>query len=196
VSTANILIGDQEVPNTKKMTSLDIYDLQSTLAMAKDAGCKIAVLETSSHGLDQYRFEGIEFDFAVLTNITHDHLDYHGTMERYIQAKKKLFDYVMSNKKQNKYASFPADDKVGRERFDEMPFDKKLSFGIVSSASLRADRIVEKTDGTEFSFSYLGKSYEVKTHLLGKFNVSNILAALSVAIQIGVDIQKAITSIQ
>jgi UDP-N-acetylmuramoyl-L-alanyl-D-glutamate--2,6-diaminopimelate ligase len=57
VSTANILIGDQEVPNTKKMTSLDIYDLQSTLAMAKDAGCKIAVLETSSHGLDQYRFE-------------------------------------------------------------------------------------------------------------------------------------------
>ena len=196
MSTANILIGDQEVPNTKKMTSLDIYDLQSTLAMARDAGCKIAVLETSSHGLDQYRFEGIEFDFAVLTNITHDHLDYHKTMDRYTQAKKKLFDYVLTNKKQNKYASFPADDKIGRERFDQMPFDKKLSFGIVSSASLKADRILEKTDGTEFSFSYLGKSYDVKTHLLGKFNVSNILAALSVSVQIGVDMEKAIHSIQ
>jgi UDP-N-acetylmuramyl tripeptide synthase len=117
-------------------------------------------------------------------------------MIRYTQAKKKLFDYVLTNTKQNKYASFPADDKIGKQWFDEMPFDKKLSFGIVSSASLKADRIHEKTDGTEFSFSYLGKSYEVKTHLLGKFNVSNILAALSVAIQIGVDIQKAITSIQ
>jgi UDP-N-acetylmuramoyl-L-alanyl-D-glutamate--2,6-diaminopimelate ligase len=63
--------------NKKKMTSLDIYELQSLIAIAKDNGCKIAVLEVSSHGMDQHRFEGTEFDMAVLTNITHDHLDYH-----------------------------------------------------------------------------------------------------------------------
>jgi len=80
--------------------------------------------------LDQYRFEGIAFDFAVLTNITLDHLDYHGTMDEYTKAKKKLFDYVISNKKQNKYASFPMDDKIGRQRFDDMPFDKKIGWSI------------------------------------------------------------------
>jgi UDP-N-acetylmuramyl tripeptide synthase len=68
----------------------------------------------------------VEFDFALLTNVTLDHLDYHGTMDNYTKAKKKLFDYVLKNTKQNKYASFPLDDKVGRQWFDEMPFDKKV----------------------------------------------------------------------
>ena len=196
VSTANILIGDQEVPNKKKMTSLDIYDLQSILAMAKDSGCKIAVLETSSHGLNQYRFEGVEFDFGILTNITHDHLDYHGTMEDYIEAKKMLFDYILASKKQNKYATFPVDDKVGRQRFDEMPFDKKVSFSITGSSSLKAENIVERIDGTDFVVSYLGKLYPIHTKLLGRFNVYNILAALSVSVQIGIDVENSIHSIE
>ena len=196
VSTANILVGDQVVPNKKKMTSLDIFDLQSTLAMAKDSWCKIAVLETSSHGLDQYRFEGVEFDFGVLTNVTLDHLDYHGDMDSYIQAKKKLFDYVIKNTKKNKYASFPMDDKVGRQRFDEMPFDKKIGRSITGSSSLKAEKIHEKTDWTDFTVSYLGKDYPVAAHLLWSFNVYNILAALSVAVQIWVSMEAAIASVQ
>lgn len=196
VSTANILVGNQEIPNKKKMTSLDIFDLQSTLAMAKDSGCQIAVLEASSQGLDQYRFEWIAFDFAVLTNITLDHLDYHGDMETYTNAKKMLFDYVIKNTKKNKYASFPMDDKIGRQRFDEMPFDKKLGRSIQWSSSLKAENIVEKTDWTEFAVSYLGTSYPISTHLLGSFNVYNILAALSVALQIGVNMDDAIASVQ
>jgi UDP-N-acetylmuramyl tripeptide synthase len=91
--------------------------------------------------LIQYRFEGVEFDFAVLTNITHDHLDFHSTFERYAQAKKKLFSYVLDNKKQNTYASFPADDQIGRQRFEDMPFDRKLNYGIGASASLKAENI-------------------------------------------------------
>lgn len=196
VSTSNIKIGDQNLVNTKKMTSLDVFDLQSILATAKDSWCKIAVLEASSHGLNQYRFEWIEFDFAVLTNITHDHLDFHGTFERYAKAKEKLFRYVLENKKQNKYASFPADDKIGRQRFEDMPFDKKLSYSIIASSSLKADNLQISTTGTSFSFSYLGKSYDVKTKLVGDFNVYNILAALSVVLQIWVDINQAIQSIE
>jgi UDP-N-acetylmuramyl tripeptide synthase len=154
------------------------------------------VLEASSHGLDQFRFEGIEFDFAVLTNITHDHLDFHGTFERYVKAKEKLFRYVLDNKKQNKYAAFPADDKIGRQRFERMPFDKKMNYSIVAASGLRAENIQILATGTIFSFMYLGKSYEIKTKLLGEFNVYNILAALSVVLQIGVHIQQAIEIIE
>jgi len=196
VSTANIKVGNQDLANTKKMTSLDVFDLQSVLATAKDSWCKIAVLEASSHGLNQYRFEGVEFDFAVLTNITHDHLDFHGTFERYAKAKEKLFRYVLSNKKQNKYAAFPADDKIGRQRFEDMPFDKKLSYSVIASSSLKADNIKISTEGTTFSFNYLGKSYDVKTKLVGEFNVYNILAALSVVLQMGVNIEQVIQSIE
>lgn len=195
ISTANIKIGDQDLENNKKMTSLDVFDLQSILATAKDSWCKIAVLEASSHGLNQYRFEGVEFDFAVLTNITHDHLDFHGTFERYAKAKEKLFRYVLNNKKQNKYAAFPADDKIGRQRFEDMPFDKKLSYSIIASSSLKADNIKISPSGTMFSFTYLGKSYDVKTKLVGEFNVYNILAVLSVVLQIGVNVEQVIQTI-
>lgn len=195
VSTANIKIGKQELVNKKKMTSLDVFDLQAILATAKDSGCKIAVLEASSHGLNQYRFEWVEFDFAVLTNITHDHLDFHGTMERYTKAKERLFTYVLENKKQNKYAAFPADDKIGRKRYEDMPFDKKLSYSVVASSSLKADNVKISPSGTTFSFTYLWKSYDVKTKLVGEFNVYNILAALSVVLQIGVNIQQVIETI-
>ncbi|AHB41484.1 UDP-N-acetylmuramoyl-L-alanyl-D-glutamate-2,6-diaminopimelate ligase [candidate division SR1 bacterium RAAC1_SR1_1] len=196
ISTANIKIGNKEIKNIKKMTSLDIYDLQSTLAIAKDAGCKIAVLETSSHGLDQYRFEGVNFDCGVLTNITHDHLDYHKTMDEYAKAKKKLFTYIMHNEKNHKYAILPSDDPYGKKRFEEFAFDKKISYSIHTSGFLKAENVQQYKEKTTFDINYLGKSYSITTHLVGLFNVYNILAALGVALEIGVNIEKAIASIQ
>lgn len=196
VSTANIKIGNKNIKNKKKMTSLDIYDLQSTLAIARDAGCKIAVLEASSQGLDQYRFEGVNFDFAVLTNITHDHLDYHSTMEKYVKAKKMLFNYVANNGKNNKYWVFPVDDNYGKVRFEELAFDKKISYSINASSFLKADEISENKEETHFTFNNLGKQYTVHSKLPGRFNVSNILAALWVAAEIWIDIDKAIKSIE
>ena len=103
VSTACLRIGNQKFANLKKMTSLAASDLQELLSTAKQSGCKVAILEASSQGLDQHRFEGIEFDAAVLINITHDHLDYHGTMENYAAAKKLLFQNVLNNRKQVKF---------------------------------------------------------------------------------------------
>ena len=105
-------------------------------------------------------------------------------MERYTKAKEKLFRYVLTNKKQSKYAAFPADDKIGRQWFEDMPFDKKLSYSVIASSNLKADNIQISTSGTTFSFTYLGKSYDAKTQLVGEFNVYNILAALSVVLQI------------
>lgn len=196
ISTANIKIWDEPLENKKKMTSLDIYDLQSLLAIAKDSGCKIAVLEVSSHGMDQHRFEGTEFDLAVLTNITHDHLDYHWTMDHYTEAKKKLFKFVLRNSKANKYAVFPADDIVGRKWFDEMAFDKKVNFSTTSSSMLKAEKINMEKWSMNFVFNYLGKAYTQKTKLIWKFNVYNILAAMWVASLVWVSIEKSIESIE
>ncbi len=195
ISTAVIKIWNKEIVNEKKMTSLDVFDLQSILATARSRWCKIAILEVSSHGIDQYRFEWVDFDFAILTNITHDHLDYHGNFNNYVNVKKKLFKYVLKNKKPNKYAVFPADDVVWRKWAENMSFDKKITFGIKNSAILRAENIIEKIDSTEFDILYLWKSYHMMTYLPGAYNVYNILSALSVAVQIWLDMEQAISSL-
>ncbi len=195
VSTACIKIWNQTMVNDKKMTSLDAYQLQSLLADAKWQWCKVAILETSSHGLDQYRFEWITFDYAILTNITKDHLDYHKNMDEYIKAKKKVFKYVLRNKKETKYGTFPADDKIGRERFDEIAFDKKINFSIQNSSMLKAENIVEWVQETSFDIKYLWNTYHTSCQLLWAYNIYNYLAALSVWIQIWLDINKCIQSL-
>lgn len=196
VSTACLRIGNQKFANLKKMTSLDASDLQELLSTAQQNGCKIAILEASSQGLDQHRFEGIDFDAAVLINITHDHLDYHGTMENYAESKKLLFKNVLNNHKQTKFWIFPSDDPYGRKWFEEMPFDKKINYSLQASSILKATQIIEYIDHTEFTFSYLGKLYRSHTKLLGAYNVSNILAAMSVAIEIWLEIEKILASIE
>lgn len=194
VSTADLRIGNKKITNTKKMTSLDVFDLQSLLSTAKNNGCKIAVLEASSQGLDQQRFAGIDFDMAVLTNITHDHLDYHGTMEAYAASKKSLFKNVLSNTKQNKFWIFPSDDSYGRKWFEEMPFDKKINYSRQASSILKATQVVEYLDHTEFIFSYLWKLYRSSTKLLGAYNVNNVLAAIAVGIDLGLEVSTILKS--
>ncbi len=194
VSTADLRIGSKRITNTKKMTSLDVFDLQSLLSTAKNNGCKVAVLEASSQGLDQQRFAGIDFDMAVLTNITHDHLDYHGSMEAYAESKKLLFKNVLSNTKQNKFWIFPSDDSYGRKWFEEMPFDKKINYSRQASAILKATQVIEYLDHTEFVFSYLWKLYRSSTKLLGAYNVNNVLAAIAVGIELWLDIATILKS--
>lgn len=196
ISTSTIRIWNQELPNTKKMTSLDCFDLQKYLATAKAAGCKIAVLETSSQWLDQFRFEWIKFDFAVLTNITMDHLDYHKSMDNYAQAKKRLFRYVLANGKDKKFAALCSDDKIGKKRFEEMAFDNKISYWIHNSAVIKATKIEESLDGTYFEFSYLWQKFSGTTQLIWSYNVCNILWAISVAVAIGMQIEPALKSIE
>ena len=169
------------------MTSLDPSHLQALLAMAKQAGCKYAVLEVASHGIAQNRFEGVEFDMAVLTNITSEHLDYHKTFDNYANTKKRLFQSVLKNKKRVKYAVFPKDDEKGRQWEDEMNFDKFLSYSLAASSSLKGENIRLSADGTSFDVSYLGNNYTVNMPLRGRYNVYNALAAFSVGMLLGID---------
>ena len=196
VSTANIKIWSEVMENTKKMTSLDCFDLQQTLATAKASWCRIAVLETSSQWLDQYRFEWIKFDFAVLTNITQDHLDYHKTMDKYADAKKKLFRYVLTNWKDKKYAAFCTDDKIGKKRFEEMAFDQKISYSIYNSAVIKATKIEEGFEWTYFEFSYLWQKYSWTTQLIWSYNICNIMWAISVAVALWLKVEPVLKSIE
>lgn len=195
ISTACIKIWDQTMINEKKMTSLDVYDLQGILADAKSQWCKIAILEASSQWLDQNRFEWIRFDYAILTNVTRDHLDYHKNMDDYALAKKKLFKYVLWNWKNTKYATFPADDKTWRMRFNELAFDNKVTFWIQNSSTIKAENIIEGINNTTFDIRYLWNLYHVDTPLLWNYNIYNYLAALSVWIQIWLNIQDCIISL-
>lgn len=196
ISTANIKIWNEILENNKKMTSLDCFDLQQTLATAKASWCKIAVLETSSQGLDQFRFEWIKFDFAVITNITMDHLDYHKTMENYAQAKKKLFKYVMTNWRDRKFASFCTDDRICKKWFEEMAFDEKISYSIHNSAVIKATKIEEWLEWTYFEFSYLGQKFSWTTPLIWSYNICNIMWAISVAVSVWVEMDKILHSIE
>lgn len=137
ISTATIKIGDQTYPNTYKMTSLDPFQMWRVIQAAKDAGCTYLILEVASHAIHQHRFEGIDFDMAVLTNITPEHLDYHKTMEDYAKTKQKLFYHVMKNKKPTKMAVLPKDDEFGKKRADELFFDKMLTYSINTSSMIR-----------------------------------------------------------
>ena len=96
-STVNIIIDDKEYQNDTKMTSPDAFELQRLLKLAKKQWCEIAIIETASHGIKMHRVWWIEYDIAVLTNITQDHLDLHKTMDDYVNTKLKLFKELISN---------------------------------------------------------------------------------------------------
>lgn len=103
------------------MTSYDPMDLHNLLRMAVDYGCTHAVLEVSSHGLQQYRFKYIPFHVAVLTNITSEHLDYHKNIDQYAASKQKLFR-ILQDQGQKGVAVLPLDDQYGKRRSQHMHF--------------------------------------------------------------------------
>lgn len=196
VGTAEIKIWDKVVHNDKKMTSFDPTKLFPFLADAKQQGCQIAVLEVSSHALNQARFDGVEFDAAVLTNITPEHLDEHGTFEKYAATKRKLFEKVRDNNKPNKIAVFPKDDPSWKKRSETMIFEKALTYGTRSSAWLKADNIRYDETHTQCTINYMGQSFDVEFPLIGEHNVNNVLAVMSVGLLIGLDIPSIAQSLQ
>lgn len=175
-------------------TTPESIDLQGMLARMRDGGFKAASLEVSSHALIQQRVRATEFDAAVFTNLTQDHLDYHGSMEEYFEAKCLLFSMLASQKGKRGRAIINADDRYGRRLLDRVTGIPVITYGQGSNCAFRASNIRNVAAGTTFCLEAKGRSYLVRSPLIGIFNVYNTLAALAAVSSMGVELRRAVTA--
>ena len=195
VGTVRYEIGERVLPAIR--TTPESLDLQELLAQIASAGCKAAVMEASSHALAQDRTRGLEWDVAVFTNLTQDHLDFHGTMDNYFEAKAKLFTALATQKrKREPFAIVNIDDRYGRQLLDKI--DKRVAvvtYGMGTRADFRASNYRAEFSGTSYQLDAHGKSYLVRLPLIGRFNVGNSVAALGAANALGINLRNAVLSL-
>jgi UDP-N-acetylmuramoyl-L-alanyl-D-glutamate--2,6-diaminopimelate ligase len=195
IGTVRYEIGERILPATR--TTPESLDLQELLAQMTGAGCKAAVMEVSSHALAQERTRGMEWDVAVFTNLTQDHLDFHQTMANYFEAKARLFTGLTSqpNKKEAK-AVINMDDPHGEKLIARLGRDiPVITYGMSARADFRASNYRAEFSGTSFQLDARGKIYLVRVPLIGRFNVSNAMAALAAANSLGVSLREAVLSL-
>lgn len=176
LSTIEVKIGDKVLPSTH--TTPDAISIQSFMNEMVKNGCTHCFMEVSSHAIDQYRIEGIDFDGAIFTNITHDHLDYHKTFSHYLDTKKRFFDDL----KATAVAITNIDDKNGNFMLQNTAA-KKVSYALKSMGDYRCSILDTFTEG--MSLKIEGK--EIYTQLSGEFNAYNILAVYAMASELGMD---------
>jgi len=184
ISTVAAVIGEQEIDTGFHTTTPDALDVQAYLAQMVAAGCTYAVLEATSHGLDQDRVAAGDFDAAVLTNVTPEHLNYHRTFQAYREAKARLFRYLATahHKPGPPTASILNCDDPSFDYFRVIPAERSLAYGLESPADVTAKAIELMPSGTRFlAVTPLG-DFPVATPLLGRFNVYNCLAAIATGI--------------
>ena len=182
---------------TTGFTTPLVLQMHALLAELRDAGAQAVAMEVSSHALDQGRVDGVHFDVAVFTNLTRDHLDYHGDMATYGAAKARLFA------RQGLQASVVnLDDAFGRELLSSLPSPVR-AIGVSSrdadSATLRAGNLRMDVSGIGFDLAIDGQEHAVQSRLLGRFNVDNLLAVAGVLHALGetpADIANTLSQLQ
>lgn len=184
IGTIGIKTEDVVLPSP--FTTLLPHQYNQIFAKMVKSNKEFATIEVSSQGLDQHRVDFLEFDYAIMTNLTHDHLDYHKTMENYLEAKSILF----SKLKPNGVAVINNDDKASCEHLKNISKGKVITYGIENESDVRAIDVDLQADHTNFTLSYFGNEYPIKTNLIGKFNVYNLLAAIVVALDSGIEIDQ------
>jgi UDP-N-acetylmuramoyl-L-alanyl-D-glutamate--2,6-diaminopimelate ligase len=185
MTTVGYGIGDDIVHQKVHMTTASSGVLQKRLKDFADAGVEWVVLETSSHSLAQHRVWGVPYQVAVMTNITHDHLDYHGTFEKYLEAKTKLFK--IAGKNGLKLGVANAEDPNADAFLKYV--DNKTTYGI-KKGDIQATNVDLRSDGTSYTAVAGNESYDIKVQIPGEFNVSNSLAAISVGLKLGLTKQQ------
>jgi UDP-N-acetylmuramoyl-L-alanyl-D-glutamate--2,6-diaminopimelate ligase len=187
VTTVGYGAGNNIKPQTEHMTTLPVGGLIKQLKDLEAQGVEWLVMETTSHALAQHRDWGIPYSVAVLTNITHEHLDYHGTFERYTQAKLKLFKRTDRNRRGLKTGIVNADDP--NVAIFTAAITNPLTYGI-DKGNLQAKKLELKSSGISYKAIIEGDSYEIKCRLPGRFNVYNSLAAVGVGRVLGLSKQQ------
>lgn len=174
IGTIQMMIDEEIFPMHN--TTPNVIDLQHIFCEMRDANVDFVVMEVSSHALAEHRVSGIEFDTAVFTNLTQDHLDYHKTMENYKLTKAKLFEMVSrSGRKEGKTAVINLDDEASAEMLKHS-LCEKITYGIEKNSDLRAEKIDVRADGMSLEVDEMN----LNLHVTGIFNVYNVLAAIGV----------------
>jgi UDP-N-acetylmuramoyl-L-alanyl-D-glutamate--2,6-diaminopimelate ligase len=190
-STAYFEINGKRIPNDLNFTVTNPFKLQQTLAQFKQAGVETLILEVTSHALVQHRTWGVPCDVAVMTNLTQDHLDYHGTMENYAAAKGKMFagkpKFIVLNRDDNWYSYF--------DQFEAG--EQKITYGTDEAADARIANVKLHKQGSDVRLKVdHTNGLQFTTNLPGKFNVYNATAAATAAYVMRVDTAKIVEGIE
>ena len=202
MTTANFKISGQEWENATRQSTLEAPDIQQFLRRLLDEGATHAVIESTSHGLELQRVRGCAFDIGVVTNITHEHLDFHKTIENYRRAKARLFEMLDPARDKGLNVTPTAilnQDDVSYEILKPYCRVPILSYGIDTPAQVRAIDLHLGANGTSFRAILPDGEIRITTHLVGRFNVSNCLAAIATAYSLGISpslIAEALATVQ
>ena len=175
IGTVRYEIGERVVPAQR--TTPEALEIQQMMSQMLRADCQACVMEVSSHALEQKRVCGVEFDVGIFTNLTQDHLDYHGTMESYFAAKKKLFD-AMARGTKKAGAVINLDDAFGARLSNETCIEGRLTYGLDQAANIRATQIRLGKDATHMVIETPHDRFSCRLPLIGRHNVYNALAAV------------------
>ena len=186
IGTICNMIGDEELPSGH--TTPDAYELQELLAKMVAASCEYAVMELSSHALDQGRAAGLHFEAGVFTNLTQDHLDYHLTMEKYMAAKKRLF-------RQCRLGVFNADDPWTPQMMDGLTIPT-VTYSLGNDAATYTARNVRcRADGVDFELLTLGTIGRVRLGIPGAFSVYNAMGVAACALALGIPFDAVVSAL-
>ena len=193
-STANIEIDGEQTVNDTNSTTATVARLQKFFKQAATADVEFALVEATSHALDQHKFAGVDFEMAIMTNLTQDHLDYHKTMENYADAKAKIFEanpkFIVLNSDDEWFDFF--------NKFDAS--EQKITYGTNDSAEVKIVGAKLYKKGSEAKIIIDNNvELEAATNLPGKFNVYNMTAAISAAYLLGIsleDIQEGVANLE
>ncbi len=185
ISTAIIRISKEEFPNNYHMTMPGRFSLQKLLYSMYKAGCKFAIVETTSQGIKQYRHIGIKYAYTIFTNLYPEHLDSHnGSMEEYKKTKGKMFESLPK-------VSIVNNDSPYKDYFLSFKSGKKVTYGLKSGANLQATNIVSRNAGSTFTVD--GNEYKVV--IPGIFNVENSLPAIALCQILGIKAETIATGL-
>ena len=184
IGTIGYVLGDETLPANQ--TTPEALDLQSMLAQMRDRGVRGVAMEVSSHALALARADGIAFDVAVFTNLSQDHLDFHGTLESYRLAKRRLFELLAQSPKPTRTAVVNADDPAGASMVQGLDLEV-LTFGLGAGAQVWAVAHESSLDGIRMTVETPRGGMRLTSPLIGEHNVMNLLGAVGTGLGLGLE---------
>ncbi len=202
-STTRAVIGGVSEEMALHVSTPEAPQVQRYLARMVAAGATHCILESTSHSLAQNRVAAVDYDVAVVTNITHEHLDYHGSLDAYVAAKASLFERltrpdwrIAAHKPRIVKTAVLNRDDSSYERLAPIPVARQLTYGLYNSAEIMAHDVVYAPDATHFRLTTPAGERAVRSQLVGEFNVYNMLAAAAAASAVGVDLDLIVAGLE